>query len=117
MASQPTVLPSAQLQAIRLRYTQQRLELADQEQLVRAQSADLRKQIEIKWRSIHTDFSRELANTHQQKAQERAKADSQLASARKATGSAVWQRELADREVAVYRKVNYRNYVVRIVRY
>lgn len=116
MASQPTSLPATQLQAIRMKYTQQRQILADQEQAARAQAAHEHRQTTAKWAATHAGFSGEVTNTRQRLAQERAQTDTQLTAARKKAEAAVWQRELADREVAAYRKVSYGRYLVGIIR-
>jgi hypothetical protein len=114
--SQPNALPTAQLQAIRINYTQQRQMLADQEQAARAQVAYEQREVKVRWASTHAGFSSELTATHQRFAQERAHADAQLTAAQKEADAALWHRELAEREVVAYRKVSYRQYLAGIVR-
>jgi hypothetical protein len=116
MQSQPTALPPAQAQAIRMKYTQQRQALVDQEQTARAQAAHEQKEISVRWAPIHAGLSGELTTSHQKFAQERAQADVQLTAAQKEADAAVWHRELAEREVAAYQKVSYRRYLAGIVR-
>jgi len=114
--SQPNALPTAQLQAIRIKYTPQRQALADQEQAARTQAAQEQRQIKVRWASTHAGFSSELTATHQRFAQERAHTDAKLTAAHKEADAAVWHRQLAEREVAAYQKVSYRRYLAGIVR-
>jgi hypothetical protein len=114
--SQPNTLPPAQLQAIRMRYTQQRQALANQEQAGRAQVAHEEREIRVRWASTHAGFSGELTATHQKFAQERAQTDAKLTAAQKDADVALWHRELAEREVAAYHKVSYRQYLAGIIR-
>jgi hypothetical protein len=114
--SQPNALPPAQLQAIRMRYTQQRQALADQEQAARAQAAHEQREIRVRWASTHAGFSGELTATHQKFAQERAQNDAKLTAAQKEADAALWHRELAEREVAAYQKVSYRRYLAGTIR-
>ena len=114
--TQPNALPPAQLQAIRIRYTQQRQTLANQEQAARAQAGDEQREIRVRWASIHADFSGELTATHQKFAQDRAHTDAKLIAAQKEADVALWHRELAEREVAAYQKVSYRRYLAGITR-
>jgi hypothetical protein len=116
MATQPAVLPPAQLQGIRMKYSQQRQALADQERAARAQTADDQRQVSAKWASVHADFSAQLSATRQNSAQERARIDSQLTLVRKQVEAALWQRGLAEREVAAYQQVSYRQYLACIIR-
>ena len=60
ISSRPNTLPPAQLQAIRMRYTQQRQALADQEQAARAQVAHEQREIRVRWASTHAGFSGQL---------------------------------------------------------
>ena len=69
-----------------------------------------------KWAPTHASFSSELTTTRQRFARERAGSNDDLAAARKKVDAAVWQRDLAEREVAAYEKVNYRRYLVGIIR-
>ena len=116
MASQPSALPPAQLQAIRMMYTQQRQALVGQEQAARAQVAGEQSQIAMKWAVAHSSFSDELTTTRQSFARERVKADDALNVARKRANVPAWQRKLAEREVAAYRRVSYGQYLGSIVR-
>ena len=116
MRSQPNTLPPSQLQAIRMRYTQQRQALADQEQAARAQAAHEEREIKVRWASTHAGFSGELTTTHQKFAQERAHTVAKLTAAQKEADAARWHRELAEREVAAYQKVSYRRYLADIIR-
>lgn len=116
MQSQPTTLPSAQLQTIRIKYTQQRKALVDQEQASRAQAANEQKEITVRWASTHAALSGELTTMHQKFAQERAQVDAQLTAAHKDADVAIWHQELAEREVAAYQRVSYRRYLAGIVR-
>jgi hypothetical protein len=115
-ASQPMALPPTQLQAIKMKYTQQRQALADEEQVARAQAAHEQKEISARWAPTHADLSGQLVLIHQKFAQERAQTDAQLAGTHKQADVAVWQRDLAEREVAAYQKVSYRQYLAGIVR-
>jgi len=114
--SQPNALPHAQLQAIRMRYMQQRQALADQEQAARTQAAHEQREIKVRWASAHAGFSGELTSTHQKFAQERAQIDAKLTAAQKDADAAVWHRGLAEREVAAYQKVSYRRYLAGTIR-
>jgi hypothetical protein len=116
MQSQPATLPPAQLHTIKMKYTQQRQALADQEQAARAQTAHEQREISVRWVSTHAGLSSELTAVHQKFAQERAQADVQLAAAQKEADPAVWHRELAEREVAAHQKVSYRRYLAGIIR-
>lgn len=116
MATQPSTLPPVQLQAIRMKYTQQRRALVDQEQAARAQAAREQREISVRWASTHAGFSGELTAIHQKFAQERAQTDAQLTAAQKEADAAVWHRELAEREVAAYQKVSYRRYLAGVIR-
>jgi DNA-binding helix-hairpin-helix protein with protein kinase domain len=114
--TQPNALPPPQLQAIRMKYTQQRQALADQEQAARAQSVHELGEIRLRWAAIHGGFSSDLTATHQKFAQERAQADAKLGAVQKMADAALWHRELAEREVAAYQKVSYRRYLAGITR-
>jgi hypothetical protein len=116
MRSQPNALPTAQLQTIRIKYTQQRQALADQEQAARAQAAHEQREIKVRWASTHAGFSGELTATHQRFAQERAQTDTKLTAAQKEADAALWHRELAEREVVAYQKVSYRRYLAGMIR-
>jgi hypothetical protein len=116
MASQPTSLPAMQLQAIRMKYTQQRQAFANQEQAARTQAAQEQRQITVKWAAIRAGFSSELTTTRQRFAQERAQSDSQLIAVRKNADAAVLRQELAERGIAAYRRVSYGRYLAGIVR-
>jgi len=114
--SQPNTLPTAQLHAIRIKYTQQRQLLADQERAARAQAGHEQREIKVRWASTHAGFSGELTATHQRFARERAHTDAKLTAAQKEADAALWHRELAEREVAAHQKVSYRRYLAGIVR-
>jgi hypothetical protein len=116
MATQPSSLPSAQALAIRAKYTQERQMLANQEQAARLQAADDQRQLAQKWATTHNSISGELVTTRQTFAQERAQVDLQLATTQKQVNTAVWQRELAEREVAAYRNVRYRRYIAGVIK-
>lgn len=116
MATQPSSLPAAQAQAIRTKYTLQRQALADQEKAARVQAASEQNQIRQRWAQTNTAISTELADTRRTFAQERAQADLQLVTAQKQANTATWQRELAEREIAAYRNVNYRRYIAGVIR-
>ena len=116
MQSQPTALPSAQLQAIMNRYTQQRQALADQEQASRAQAVHDQREITVRWAATHASFSGELTAIHRKLAQERAQTDTQLTAAQKDAEVAIWHRELAEREVVAYQNVSYHRYLAGIIR-
>jgi hypothetical protein len=116
IATQPSSLPTAHAQTIRTKYAQQRQALADQEQAAHVQAANEQGQIRQKWATTHAAFSRELATTRQAFAQERAQADRHLTMAQKQASTAVWQRELAERELAAYHDVSYRRYLAGVIR-
>jgi hypothetical protein len=115
-ATQPSSLPAAQAQAIRSRYAQQRQTLANQEQVVRAQATNDQRQVRQKWVPIHAAISAKIVPMRQAFAQEKVQADAQLTMARKQVGTAMWQRELAERELAAYRNVSYRRYLAAVIR-
>lgn len=115
-ATQPSSLPAAQAQAIRARYTQQRQVLADQEQAVRAQAADDRSKVAQKWIPMHVAISAKIVPARQEFAQARAQIDLNLSMTRKQANVAVWQRDLAKRELAAYRNVSYRRYLAGAIR-
>ena len=115
-ATQPSSLPAAQAQAIRSRYTHQRLALANQEQAVRAQATNDQRQVRQKWVPIHAAISAKIVPMRQAFAQERVQADAQLTMARKQVSTAMWRRELAERELAAYRNVSYRRYLAAVIR-
>jgi hypothetical protein len=116
MRSRPSTLPPAQLQAIRMKYTQQRQALTDQEQVARTQAAHEQAEISVRWASKHAGFPGELAAIHLKFSQERAQTDAQRTTAQKEADAADWHRELAEREVAAYQKVRYRRYLAGIIR-
>ena len=116
LATQPSSLPAAQAQAIRSRYAQQRQALVDQERAARAQATNDQRQVRQKWGPMHAAISAEIVPTRQAFAQERVQADAQLTMAQKQVSTAIWQRELAERELAAYRNVNYRRYLAVIIR-
>jgi hypothetical protein len=116
MATQPSSLPSAQALAIRAKYTQERQMLANQEQAARLQAADDQRHLAQKWATTHTSISGELVTTRQTFAQERAQVDLKVATTQKQVNTAVWQRELAEREVAAYRDVRYRRYIAGVIK-
>jgi hypothetical protein len=116
MATQPSSLPPAQAQAISSKYVQQRQTLADQEKVARTQATNDQIRVKQKWAPIHTDISAKIVPTRQSFAQERAQADLHSASAQKRVNAAIWQRELAERELAAYRNVSYRRYLAGIIR-
>lgn len=113
-ASQPNALPSPQLQAIRMRYTQQRQALVDQEQAARSEAVSEQTKIRTKWAITQADLSTKLADARQRFAHDRAQADSRLFGARKTADAAAWQRKLAEREMAAYQKVGYGQYLIGI---
>jgi hypothetical protein len=115
-ASQPSALPSAQAQAIRAKYMQQRQNLATEEQAARARVTNEQKQIIQKWAQTHISISGQLISTRGAFAKERAEAEIRLTEARKHASAATWQKDLATREVSAYRSVSYRRYLTRIIR-
>jgi hypothetical protein len=116
IATQPSSLPTPQAQTIKAKYMQQRQGLADQEQLFRAKTANDQRQVRQKWASEHAAISRELMTTRQTFAQERAQSQQDLITGQKRASTAAWRRELAERELAAYRNVNYRRYLAGILR-
>jgi hypothetical protein len=116
LATQPSSLPTAQAQAIRSRYAQQRQALADQERASHAQATNDQGQVRKKWAPIHAAISAEIVPTRQAFAQERVQADAKLTMAKKQVSTAIWQRELAERELAAYRNVSYRRYLAAVIR-
>jgi hypothetical protein len=115
-ATQPSRLPSAQAQAIKAKYMQQRQNLANEEQATRARASIELKQISQKWMQTHRSISAELVSTRQAFAQERAQADVQLTAAQKQASATAWQRDLAAREISAHRNINYLQYLTGIVR-
>ena len=116
LATQPSSLPAAQAQAITSTYTQQRQALVDQERAARAQATKDQGQVKQKWVPMHAAISAEIAPTRQAFAKERVQADAQLTMAQKQVSTAIWQRELAERELAAYRNVSYRRYLAVVIR-
>jgi DNA-binding helix-hairpin-helix protein with protein kinase domain len=114
-ASQPSALPSAQAQAISVRYVQHRQTLANQEQSARAQASAEQSQISQRWISARTPISTELAATRLAFAKERAETDAQQIVAKKYADATVWKRDLAAREVTAYRGVSYRRYLAEVI--
>jgi hypothetical protein len=115
-ASQPASLPLTHSQAIRSKYAQERQALADQEKIVRAQATADRRQVQQKWAPVHVANSAKITPTHQVFAQERAQIDVRLTAARKKASSDKWLQESADRELAAYRDVSYRRYLLGVFR-
>jgi hypothetical protein len=113
-ATQPARLSSAQAQAIQAKYIQQRQSLANEERAAHARTQVELKQISQKWMQTHTSISAELASTRQAFAQERAHADIELTAAQKRANATAWQRDLAAREIAAHRNVNYVRYLAGI---
>lgn len=116
MSTQPTALPAAQAQAISAKYLQQRQALVDQERAAQARAAADQLQIGQKWAPTHAAFSGELIAARKVFGEERAQADTDLATAQKQASVATWQRDLAQREVAAYRSVTYGRYLAGIIR-
>lgn len=115
-AAQPARLPSAQAQAIQVKYIQQRQTLANEERAAHARTQVELNQINQKWMQTHTSISTELASTRQAFAQERANADIELTTVQKKASATAWQRDLAAREISAYRNVNYFQYLSGIFR-
>ncbi len=115
-ATQPSSLPPAQAQAIRTKYAQQRQTLADQEKAARTQAVNDQRQVGQKWAPAHSAIAGELVSIRQGFAGERAKADLKLTAAQRQASTAVWQRDLAERELAAYRGVSYRRYVAGVIK-
>jgi DNA-binding helix-hairpin-helix protein with protein kinase domain len=115
-ATQPSRLPSAQAQAIKAKYMQQRQNLANEEQAAHARAPIELKQISQKWMQTHTSISAELVSARQVFAQERARADVQLTAAQKQASATAWQRDLAVREISAHRNINYLQYLTGITK-
>jgi hypothetical protein len=115
-ATQPSRLPSAQAQAIKAKYMQQRQNLANEEQAGRARASIELKQISQKWMQTHTSISAELVSARQVFAQERAQAGVQLTAAQKQASATAWQRDLAAREISAHRNINYLRYIAGITK-
>ena len=113
--TQPSRLPSAQAQAIRAKYIQQRQNLANEEQAAQARASFELKQISQKWMQTHTSISAELVSARQAFAQERTQANAQLSAAQKHASTTTWQRDLAAREISAHRNVNYLRYLTGII--
>ena len=111
--TQPSRLPSAQAQAIRAKYIQQRQNLTNEEQAAHARAPLELKRISQKWMPTHTSISTELVSTRQAFAQERAQADVQLVAAQKQANATIWQRDLAAREISAHRNIGYLRYLTR----
>jgi hypothetical protein len=116
MATQPTALPAAELNVIRAKYMQQRQAVADQEQTARADAAQERKEIQTKWAATHADFASEIASRRQKFAQERSQIEIRLAAAGTLADTAIWQRELAERELTAHQLVTYGRFLLCIVK-
>jgi hypothetical protein len=116
MATMPPALPSAQAQAIRAKYVQQRQYLANEEQTARTRASNEQNQINQKWMQIHTSISAHLLSARQAFAQERVQINVQLTAAQKQVSTASWQRDLAVREVSAYQSVSYLRYLAGIIK-
>jgi hypothetical protein len=110
-ATQPSRLPSAQAQAIRDKYMQQRQSLANEEQTARAHAQIELRQISQKWMSTHTSLSAELVSARQAFGYEKAQADLQVTAAQKRANALTWQRDLAVREISAHRKISFLRYL------
>jgi len=69
--TQPTSLPPAQVQAIRLKYAQRRQTLAQEEHRARAEAASQQHEIRERWATIHAALGAELSGTRDRFPQER----------------------------------------------
>jgi hypothetical protein len=114
--TQPTSLPPAQVQAIRLKYAQQRQSLAQEEHRVRAEAAAQQHQIRERWAVAHSAIAVELSETRDRFLQERAQADLRLSKARREARDVTWQQVSAERELSAYRKVTYWRYCACVAR-
>jgi hypothetical protein len=114
--TQPTSLSPAQVQAIRLKYAQQRQSLAQEEHRARAESANQQHQICERWATTYAALGGELAGTRDRFLQERAQADARLREARKEARDLTWQLVKAEQELGAYREVTYRRYCTCVAR-
>jgi hypothetical protein len=116
-ATQPSSLPTAQAQAIRSKYAQERQMLANQERGDRAQAISDQSQIKQKWATVHSGVSARLASARQTFSQERAQADLHVSTAKKGLNAAIMRRVLAEREVSAHRNVSYRRYLAGVIHF
>jgi hypothetical protein len=116
LATQPPALPSAEAQAIKAKYAQQRQHLANEEQTARTRASDEQRQISQRWMQTHTSISAHLLSARQAFAQERAQISVQLTAAKKQASAASWQRDLAAREVSAHRNVSYLQFLAGIIK-
>lgn len=114
--AQPSSLPPAQVQAIRLKYAQRRQSLVQEENNARADIAVQLNQIRERWASIHVTIASELSETRDRFLPERAQADLRLSSARREARDVTWQQVSAKKELDAYQEVTYLRYCTRVVR-
>ena len=114
--TQPSSLPPAQVQAIRIKYAQRRQSLAQEEHSARAEVAVQQNQIRGRWAGAHVAIASELSETRDRFLPERAQADLRLSSARREARDVTWQQVSAQRELGAYREVTYLRYFACVVR-
>jgi len=115
-STQPSSLPQAQLQAIRLKYAQQLHTLVQSEQRFRAESVTHQRQIRERWGLTHARLALELSQTRQSFLPERARTDLQLSTAKREAREAAWRQMSGKRERSSYRGVTFPRYCSHIVK-
>lgn len=114
--AQPGSLPPAQVQAIRLKYAQQRQSLVLQERNVRVEAVMQQNEIRERWRGSYVAISSELAEVRERFLSEREQAEVRLSNARREARDMAWQQVRAMRELGAYREVTYLSYCARVLR-
>ena len=108
--TQPSSLPQAQAQAIKLKYAQQLQTLVQSDQRFRAEFLTQERQIRDRWKMTHAALALELSQKRQSFLPERARSDLQLSSAMKEVREASWRRVSGRREYNSYREVTFARY-------
>ena len=114
--TQPTTLPQAQVQEIRLKYAQKRQSLVQEENHARTEAETQQHQVRERWATIHATITVELTETRDRFLQECAQADLQLSKARREARDATWQQVSAQRDLIKYSEVTYWRYCACVAR-
>jgi hypothetical protein len=115
-ATQPTSLPSGQMDVIRLKYSQQQQVLVNEEQGARVRINRQQGETRQKWASNHSSIAGDLIAARRGFDRERVQIDSRLPSARVTASNAEWQLAMAEREFRSYENVTYIRYLASMFR-
>ncbi len=115
-ATQPSVLPEPQTNAIRLKYAERRVSLDRSTNQAKFEATRTREAMKRKWMASRGQLAAQVEAARVTFARQRDNADLGLIGARRLVASAAWQEALGKHRLSAYSAVTYRHFLARGVR-